>query len=191
MKPTNKLLGAVAMLSAPFLTLQMLISGEGTVTHTSLEGLFDLIYMLGWMCSIIGLMRLQAAGAQKSGTLLLSIQLVLLSIANVWNIWVMVAPAYNPPLFHVLDLFWPLSNAFMLVIGIVIAVRGVLTGWRRYVVLFTGCWLPVALGFVYLAGRTNVSLHIGGLYSVLAWSLLGWMIFITDVKEEAELALAA
>jgi hypothetical protein len=190
MKPTNKLLGAAAILSAPFLTLQMLVSGEGTETHTSLEGLFDLIYMLGWMCSIVGLMRLQAAGIKKSGTRLLSIQLVLLCIANVWNIWVMVAPGYNPPLFYILDAFWPLSNLFMLVIGIVIAVRGVLTGWRRWVVLFTGCWLPIALGFLYFVGRSNISLYVGGLYSVFAWSLLGWMIFITDVKEETDLQLA-
>ena len=108
------------MILAPFLTLQMLLSGESNETHTSLGGLFDLIYMLGWMCSIIGLIRLQAAGTKKSSTRLLSVQLLLLCIANVWNIWVIIAPTYNPPLFFVLDAFWPLSNLFMLVLGALI-----------------------------------------------------------------------
>lgn len=155
MKPSNKLLGVCGMLAAPFLTFQLLVGQAADAYNTSLGGFFDLIYMAGWMCSIVGLMRLQAAGLRKNSQILFYIQLVFLCVANAWNIWVIIDPTNNSTLFFILDLFWPLSNVFMLVLGIVIAVKGVLTGWRRCVVLIVGMCLTLALLFILILGREH------------------------------------
>jgi Na+-translocating ferredoxin:NAD+ oxidoreductase RnfE subunit len=94
-------------------------------------------------------------------------------------------------MFFILDLFWPLSNVFMLVLGIVIAIKGVLKGWRRYVVLAVGLWLPVALGFSFLLGREHAyAYYPGAVYSVLAWTWLGWMIFTSEQEKTYQPAIA-
>jgi len=190
MKPSNKMLGLCGMVAAPFLTFQLLAGQAADAYNTSLGGFFDLVYMVGWMCSIVGLMRLQAAGFRKNSQLLFYIQLAFLCVANVWNIWVIIDPTNNSTFFYILDLFWPLSNVFMLVIGIVIAVKGVLKGWRRYVVLIVGLWLPAALGFSFLLGREHAyAYYPGAAYSVFAWALLGWMIFTSKHGKESTPAL--
>ena len=183
MKPTNKLLGTVAMMASPFLFLQMLSGDESSQHNTPLGGLFDLIYMIGWMCSIAGLQRLQATGSRKTGNVLFQVQLAFLVLANCWNVWTIFDPINQSTLFFVLDMFWPLSNLCLLVIGIVTAVSGKLKGWRRFAVLFTGLWLPVAFSSMMIFGRSNTSLFIAGIYSTLAWFVMGWMIFTSDAEE--------
>jgi hypothetical protein len=190
MKATNKLLGTIAMLAAPFLFLQMAVGNKDNDYNTSLSGFFDLIYMIGWMCSTIGLLRLQATGSKKSGNALLQVQLAFLCLANLWNIWVIFDPTNKSSLFFVLDMFWPLSNLCLLVVGIVTAVTGKLRGWRRYVVLITGMWLPVALSSLMIFGRNNTSLFIGGIYSTIAWFTLGWMIYTSHTAEQKQAALS-
>jgi len=189
MKPTNKLLGIFGMLAAPFLSFQMMCGQAADAYYTSLGGVFDLIYMCGWMCSVFGLKRLQMMG--KSNNLLCNIQLVLLSVANVWNVWVIFDPNNNTTLFFVLDMFWPLSNLFMLVLGIVIAVKGTVKGWRRYVVLTVGLWLPFALATSMLFGRDkHFAYYPGAAYSILAWITLGWFIYISEQMYPAKRKLA-
>ncbi|HVF81278.1 MAG TPA: hypothetical protein VM884_05070 [Flavisolibacter sp.] len=182
---SNKKLGAIAVAAAPFLSFQTLNGQAANAGNTSVGGFFDLIYMVGWMCSIVGLIRLQAIGTGKRSSVLLYIQLGLLCVANCWNVWVIFDPSNNSTLFRVLDLFWPLSNVNMLVIGIAVALKGKLQGWRRYVVLLVGLWLPVALGSSVLLGRDNpAGYYPGCVYSAIAWALLGWMIYISGPEEQ-------
>lgn len=186
MKPTNKFMGTCGMMAAPFLTFLLLSGQAANADNTSIGGLFGLIYMLGWQCSIIGLIQLQAAGTRKKDNILFYIQLFLLTIANIWNIWVIIDPTNTSTFFFVLDLFWPLSNLFMLVLGIVIARKGILKGWRRYVVLGVGLWLPFALGTSLLLGRdSHFAYYPGALYSIVAWTLLGWMVYEGDEEESS------
>ena len=189
---SNKMLGAIAMVAAPLLSFQKLGGGHAAnANNISLGGVFDLIYMLGWMCSIVGLMRLQATATSKKSSVLLYIQLALLCVANTWNVWVIFDPLNNSALFRVLDMFWPLSNVNMLVLGIAIAVTGRLKGWRRYVVLIVGLWLPVALGGSLLLGRENgAAFYTGCVYSTVAWALLGWMIYTSGPGEQKNVQLA-
>lgn len=183
MKPTNKLLGTVAMMASPFLFLQMLSGDESNQYNTPWGGLFDLLYMIGWMCSMAGLQRLQATGSKKTGNILFQVQLAFLVLANFWNIWTIFDPTNGSTLFFVLDLFWPLSNLCLLVTGIVTAVTGKLSGWKRYVVLVAGLWLPIMISSMVIFGRNSTSLLIGGAYSTIAWFVMGWMIFTSEAGE--------
>lgn len=64
----------------------------------------------------------------------------------------------------------------MLATGIAIAVAGILKGWKRWVALITGLWLPVTtvvkltLPFEYMS-------IIGGTYSIILWTMLAWIAF--------------
>jgi hypothetical protein len=60
----------------------------------------------------------------------------------------------------------------MLVSGITIAAQGVLKGWRRYVPLAVGLWLPIGLLLWAIFSRTPGMLLFSGIYSALTWSLM-------------------
>ncbi|RYZ28468.1 MAG: hypothetical protein EOO10_09440 [Chitinophagaceae bacterium] len=188
MKLTSKLLGGIGMIASPFLFLQMT---TGNDHNSAIGGLFDLLYMLGWMCSIVGLQRLQVFGAKRIGNSLLQVQLGFLFLANIWNVWVIFDSGNKSNLFFALDMCWPLSNVCLFILGISILLNGTLSGWKRYVVLFAGLWLPVAIGSMMVFGRTNTSLLIGGIYSTVAWFLLGWMIYTSDPLEDIEIRIVA
>ncbi|HVF96897.1 MAG TPA: hypothetical protein VM871_06240 [Flavisolibacter sp.] len=190
MKPSNKLLGTAGLLGAPGLFLQLSVCQRDGVMNSSLGGFFDLLYMLGWMCSIVGILRIQATGNKRSGIALLYVQLALLCVANVWNVWVIIDPSANSTMFLILDMFWPLSNVCMLATGIVVAVTGRLKGWQRYAVLFAGLWLPFAMGLYWLAGSSTVSFYITSIYSVVAWSLVALVVFTSGEKNDAKPQLA-
>ena len=184
MKPTNKLLGTIAMMASPFLFLQMAVGNKANDYNTSLGGLFDLVYITGWMCSIAGLQRMQAMGTKKSGNVLLQVQLAFLFLANIWNGWVIFNPHNKSTLFFILDMCWPLSNVCLLAIGILTAITGRIRGWRRYITLMAGLWLPVAFGSLTLLGRNDSSLYLAGIYSTVAWFLLGLMVFTSPAMKE-------
>jgi hypothetical protein len=190
MKLTNKYLGAIGMVAAPFLFLQMIAGNDGNDYNTSLGGFFDLIYMFGWMCSIVGLHRLKFINSRRCADVLFQVQLGFLFLANIWNAWVIFDPANKSNLFFVLDMCWPLSNLCLLAIGIPIAINGKISHWKRYIVLIAGLWLPVAFSFIMIFGRNNFSLIVGGVYSTIAWFLLGWMVFTSVPLEEKEISFA-
>jgi hypothetical protein len=114
-----KVLGLIAMLASPFLWIERYFY-EQALENTSLTGVCDLVYMIGWSCSIVGLIILRAAGDNRWGIAILLIQLGCLTIANIWNIWVIVDPLNQSTIFNILDKFWPISNCFMLITGIAV-----------------------------------------------------------------------
>lgn len=178
---SNKLLGAIAMLCAPFLCIDFLVHGQAgpneEFEHTSLSGVFSLIYMIGWMCSIIVLKRVAATGYSAFGRFILNAQLFTLTVANVWNVWEIVQPGANSPVYQVLDLFWPLSQVVMIAVGVTVIVARRLSGFERYVPLMAGLWFPISLVFMLLIGQNYLTMILSGVYSAVMWFLLGLVCF--------------
>lgn len=167
----------IAMLGAPFLFLEMCADKFG-LANTAAAGICDLIYMIGWRASILGLITLQAAGNNKWGKNLVCLNLAFLGIACIWNIWEAIDPANQSTLFRILDCFWPASNVLLFITGIVIAAKGRLTGFSRFAPVIAGFWLGFAIIFGTLAGgRNDLSFYVIGGYSVVAWFLLGFSIY--------------
>ena len=173
-----RLAGIIAIVGAPFLFLDFLMYNmDGKNESTSLSGVFNLIYISAWMCSIVGLWKARATGYNKWGRIVLIIQLVFLSLANCWNIYVIIDPGANTVLYQTLDFFWPISNLWMLATGITVLSAKVFKGWHRFVPLIVGLWLPISISFLSaLLRQSNMGMIIGGIYSALAWSLLGLVI---------------
>ncbi|QMU27829.1 hypothetical protein [Adhaeribacter radiodurans] len=186
---SNKTLGILALIGAPFYVIGIYIEHGlyKELNETWFTGAWALTYMLGWMCSIVALQRLEATGTTPFGKGILWVVLGTLTLANIYNLAQILLP---PILFHrfvFLDAFWPISNLMMLVIGITAFVAKHLTGWKRYVPLLVGCWFPVAVPAALLLNQSFVGFMIGGVYSVIAWSILAVMVLITHPEPKAKL----
>ncbi|MBC7946849.1 MAG: hypothetical protein H7Y42_03140 [Chitinophagaceae bacterium] len=186
MKIRTRILGIIAMASSPFLFAQMSLAGNA---NTSLGGLCGLIYMIGWSCVIVALMRYRATGERKAARVVLYLQLSLLFIANIWNVWTILDPGNSSPLYFILDFSWPASNVCLLVTGIVVAEAAVLTGWKRYSVLIAGTWLPVTLCLFILIGQGKETMIVSGIYSTIAWFFMGYMVYRSAQEMNSELSI--
>lgn len=184
----NKILGILAMLGAPFLFIDYTIHGANgggeQFEHTSLSGILSIIYISAWMCSMIGLKNIHVAGTSKNSILWMTIPLVTLSIANIWNVWEVLQPGANTFLYHLLDAFWPISNMFMFIFGIRVLWAKQLQGWRRLVPLMVGLWLPISILLSITTGLSSTSMMVSGLYSAFAWTVLGYVVYSSQLDKK-------
>ncbi len=182
----NKVLGALALIGAPFLCINTYVHVPDPNAHVyvtnSLSGLFDLLYISGWICSIIGLRRLGATGTDRFGPIILLVMLGTLALADLWNIYEMILPNHNTVLYYFLDSFWPISNVVMVGVGIAVIRAGKLTTWKRYVPLLCGLWLPVTILVSFTL--KEYGFHISSAYTVTSWTLLA--ITILTSKESVD-----
>ena len=180
---STRTLGILALIGAPFLMIDTIHNGFQLNAHSSLSGVFNLIYITAWMCSILALRRLGALGTDRTGKLVFILQMTFLSLADCWNLYELLQPGAGTRLYYMLDAFWPISNLCMLFTGLTIALKGKLKGWRRYTPLVAGTWLPFGLILWAIFSRTPGMLLTINMYSALAWS---WMAvgIITDRETE-------
>jgi hypothetical protein len=176
----TKTLGLIGMLTSPFLAIDFIVNGIIKEYHpNSLSGIFSFIYMTGWLGCIVALYNSKANGYKRSGSIIMIIQLCMLLLAEGWNVYVIIQPDSNSIVVRILDIFWPISNCFMLVTGISVITAKVLEGWRRYIPLMVGLWLPVSILASLLAGRNSMTaVLISCAYSAISWFLLGLSVYL-------------
>lgn len=178
-----RLLGLCAIIGAPFLLITYLTFGDALAQQkTSLDGLYSLLYISGWMCSIIGLWQAGATGTTRWGRLVLLIQALFLFLANISNIMLLLQIGLSSKLYFILDLFWPVSNIWMLATGITVVTAKRLKSWMRYIPLAVGLWIPVTL--LLMLGSSKIpSMMLSGLYSAIAWMLLGLVVYQLESRQ--------
>lgn len=172
------------MLGAPFLLLDLASNGFSAAVHSPLSSALDIIYMTGWMASLVALRRIGAFGNSIAGTVIYSIQLGLLALANIYNIYDVIEPGANTDLYRTLDATWPLSNAFMLVTAGCMLRAGKLRGWHRFAPLAVSLWLPIGFALWALLDRSFGMMLFNGLYSAITWTAMGLVAVIYAEKEE-------
>jgi hypothetical protein len=160
----TRTLGILGLIGAPFLLIDTANNGFALDQSSGISGLLNFLYTTGWMCSVIALKRF--------GKIVFWVQISCLVLADCWNIYEWMQPRAETTLYFILDAFWPIGNLCMLVSGITIAAQGVLKGWRRYVPLAVGLWLPIGLVLWAIFSRTPGMLLFSGIYSTLTWSLM-------------------
>jgi hypothetical protein len=183
--PTQTL-GVLALIGAPFLLLgPLLAQGYPPLSGPWFYGVWAFVYITAWMCSIQGLRLLEATGRSRFGKGILWVITGTLVLADLSNLYALAAPGEKSALFLCLDAFWPLSNLAMLVVGIAVVAAKGLPGWRRYVPLLAGLWLPFTLAVKALmdTGTLLIDAPVVGIYSALAWSLLA--VVVGTTKKQA------
>jgi hypothetical protein len=62
-------------------------------------------------------------------------------------------------------------------LGLLLQVKGVLSGRQRYAVLIAGFWLPFTIITSLLIAHGTAGIIISGMYSTIAWFGMGYMIW--------------
>ena len=169
----GRTLGTIAMICAPALLLEgILVQGRENAIIT---GIASMIFMLGWICTNVGMRHMQAAGTGKWGRAVLLIQLVGLVLAFSFGFFEATGLlGRDSIIFNATDAAWPLSMLWMLVVGITVIVAKRLTGWRRFVPVLCPLWLLLALGGGSVLDDAGG--YIGLAWSAVTWALLGYIV---------------
>ena len=169
----NQALGTIAMICAPALLIEGLLVRGGD--NAVITGIASMVFMVGWICSNIGMQRMRATGIGGWGHAVLIIQLVGLVLAFLFGFFEATGLLGRDDLaFNVMDAAWPLSMAWMLVVGITAAVAGRMPGWRRFAPLLCGLWLPLGIPLQTVLGEGTGSIMFG--VSAVLWLLLGYTV---------------
>jgi hypothetical protein len=174
---TNRQLGVIALVGAP----AMLIGINAEYLNRDLRdswftGLWGIVYITAWMCSLYVMQRQEIAG-NRFGKWLIKIMFGTLTIANVSNIIQIVTPHNDPWYFFYLDLFWPISHLLMLVLGITVLLNKKADIVTRLIFSGAGFWLPIALVPMAIFGTTSSVVLYPSIYNAIMWGLMGYLAF--------------
>jgi hypothetical protein len=170
---------AISLLAAPMLLVEGIAYRFQSEDPTPLSGLLGLIYVVGWMLSLIGLWRLNAVG-RGAGRVVLGLQMLGVFLATIWAVITLVNPTpdQNALYYQVVDTAWPVSHLFMLATGVAVIVAGTLPGWRRFTPLLCGlsialCGLVIGLTGTEFVGRALFGFATTGSFALLALAVRG------------------
>lgn len=173
-----RLLGLVTLVGAPAMFVEAARHGFQKVPNEDTDLVGALLYGLfsvGWLCAMLGLRRLRAAGRGKAGLALMNVVVVTVTLAVLQSLMDALKVPTTHPLYVVTDLAWPLSMLLTLVVGVAAIFARTLPGWQRFAPFFVGVSVPVAL--VFMALGVEVPLHLLDLHTVVGWALLGFVLF--------------
>ena len=163
----NKQLGIFALIGAPFLCIDMLAGKYFSFLPGHVfTGVNGLLYISGWLASMEILRRIHDTGTRDFSWFIIRTTMFTLLIADISNVWQIVS-ATQSTLFFAFDMGWPVSNVLMLLVGLAVIKRNVISGWQRWIPIAVGCWFPICT----LMGRTDIAFYVGAAYSAMAWSL--------------------
>lgn len=179
---SHRALGLFALLTAPAMTVEAARHGFERVANEQTDPTGALLYglfALGWLASLLGLWQLRATG-DRWGRLLLALTLVTVTLAVLQSPMDLLPTSTGHPLYLVTDLAWPLSMLLTLFVGVAVAVMGRLKGWKRFVPLYCGISVPLALGLMALGVDVFARLpYAFEVHTVTGWALLGYVVFST------------
>lgn len=175
----NRTLAAIAMVCAPALLADVVITGG--LYSPPVIGLASMVFMAGWICSNTVMRRRRAAGTGLWGRAVLLVQLATLTLAFLFGLVEATGLLGSGSLaFKALDVSWPLSMLWMLVVGGAVIAAGRLPGWRRFVpVLCVPLWLAgMTLGTLLLPEPAGIAVGQG--VGAVMWGLLGLAVHSPD-----------
>jgi hypothetical protein len=148
----------------------------------------QLVFLIGWFCSVLALRRIQAAGAGR-GRSLLAVQLAGVALASTQELQDLLLGPTNRigTLYNIADAAWPLSVLLMIATGVTIARAGVLTRWRRFPAIACGLSLPLSAAIASLAG-SNAMGPAFGFITTVAWGALALAVLTSAGTRTAPVA---
>jgi hypothetical protein len=167
-----RILGVVGLICSPALFAVYLMGGFDNPAPPRSAIIAQLLFLVGWLSSLVGLVSLSATG-HGAGRYLLWAQVCGVALACTQELQDLLLPApdHAALLYRLADAAWPLSVLFMIVVGIVVSRAGVLTGWRRFTPILCGVSLPLSLLSAVVAGRLAMG-PVFGIATMGAWGAL-------------------
>lgn len=177
---TLRTLGLVTLLTAPAMTIEAARHGFQKVANENTDPIGALLYGLfsvGWLCGVLGLRWLRATGTGQAGRWLLNVLSVTVTLAILQSAMDLLRVPTGNALYMVTDLAWPLSMVLTLVVGVAAIFSRQLSGWRRFVPLFMGAFLPLMVIQQALGAEVP---YLFDAHTILAWGLLGVTLITAD-----------
>ena len=171
---SNRMPGTVAMICDPALLVEAVITKDQG--HHLVVGIASMVFMFGWICSNTAMRRLRAAGTGRWGRAVLLVQLAGFVLAFAWGFFEATGLfGRGDIIFDVADSAWPLSMIWMLLTVVISAIlAGRLPGWRGFVPMLCGSWLPLGFALMPLFGGSAG--YVGFGMTVVFWFVLGLVV---------------
>jgi hypothetical protein len=157
---------------------------------TSDSGIRNLIFMTGWICSVLGLYKIHQPTITKGQKIIFIIQLMLLVLANLWNVCEIINPLSTSPIVFLLNFTWPLGGFFMIVTGIVVIRAKKMKDWKKYAALLAGFWFPQTFLIYWFTRETLAELLASGIYAAISFGLLGFALVVSSEGVPTRRAIA-
>ncbi len=178
-----RLLGLTTAICAPAMfieTLRHVRNGPEDVLSHVLYGLFS----FGWLCALLGLRQLRAAGAGKFGRGLVTVAVVTGTLAIGQTFMDLLHVPRSQPLYMVTDLAWPVTMLLTFIISIAALFARTLPAWGRAVLLFCSMSLPVGAGLAAL--HVQLPFDTFGPHTAIGWALWGVMLVVLGQRRAVE-----
>lgn len=173
-----RLLGIITMLGAPAMTIEAARHGFQTVPNEQTDVIGALLYGLfsiGWLAVMINLWQLRASGKSLFGRIILAAPLVTIPFAILQSLVDILKVNTSNPFYMVTDIAWPFSMFLTFSVGVAVVVAKGLPGWKRFVLLYTGIGVPLAL--LSMALGFGMPMWYFDFHTVTGWLLLGRVVF--------------
>ena len=173
-------LGVLAMITAPAMLVETARHGFQTVPNDQTDALGAILYGLfaiGWFASILGLRQLRATGTNLFGRIVIHLPLVTIPLAFGQTVTDILKVDQSTALYMVTDLAWPLSMVLTFLVSVAVLFGGTLRGWQRFVPLYCGLSLPVAIALIAMTG-SDMPDWLFAVHTASGWFLLGAIVFL-------------
>lgn len=192
---TIRLAGALIALGGIVWFITRLVVGpqpDDTMHATELAG--GGIFQLGLIAMLLVIRATGGAGTDRGGRFVVNTGLVFMALATLWTVIAVLAPGLvNNPAVLVLDVFWPLSMVWLIVVGVAVMRARTWPSPARYLTFVGSFVIPVHL-LAELIGLTEWQSWAGPvLYLAIAYLLLGVVVIrriplLAEDRPEAERA---
>src|SRR3954453_3996583 len=105
----TRVLGIIGIIGAPWMFIDFI--NNGLYDHflaNPVSGVRDFMFLLGWICSLVGLYKLEAMGTKRWQKAVVITQIIFLSFAACLSIYEIFASNSPPSIFYTLEFLWPL-----------------------------------------------------------------------------------
>jgi hypothetical protein len=183
----NRLLGTFGMIAAPMLLIEGLYRYFTNVQdnqNNQVVGLLSIIYVAGWISSIIGMRRLRITGSNNWSMIIFVVQMIGLFLAGLWALQEIVHINFirGNVLFNICDSAWPLSHLFMLVMGGFVIKAKVWRGWRKFPPFMCGLALPAFIA-ASIFGVKDAGIALFQIMTTVGFVSLGYVVRTSNQRE--------
>lgn len=169
---STRLLGTICIVGSVIALLDAFRqASQGTNSFDTINLIAGIIFGIGGIAGLVGMIRLNAVGSNtvvRALTFIPIIGIVLLILANILQLAGVFATANNT----LAGIGWLALLAGMVVVGILTIAAKTWQGWQRFVPLSTIVAVPIGAGI----GSAIGNLVLGGAIVWVCWILLGYVV---------------
>lgn len=171
-KPTAKSLGALVALGGTLWGLAWILTPSQQGDNSQVEIWASGLFQLGLLALLALMWASRATGTGRTARGLLAAEVVAVILALAWTVpYLFDANRPTTGVLVVLDAFWPLSMAGLIVIGIMVAKAGQWPTPLRHLPLVAALLIPVDIAVSW--APDEVRSVVMGVYLALSYGLLG------------------